>query len=392
MSDPRSAPTVPPEGVPPAPATTRARPSPWFRRLYMTLRTEHRTPARVAFAVFVGVFVGCTPLWGLHLLICFLLATLFRLNRVIVYAGANFGNPITGAPILLAEFQVGHRLLHGAWLPISLADVEQVGVQGLVADLALGTLVVGAAMGALSGLIAWLVARESRHAENYRWVADQIVIRYVDVSIRDAEAARASLLRDPIYPFLLEERFQAPGRRVLDLGCGRAIAGALLGIFSERPETRSYLGIDSCERYLRAARQVLEDVAGCQVLAMDLRDFDPPQADIVIVNDVLRYLPFSSQDALLRRLARAMPPGGRIFVREKDAGAGWRFRLSRLADTCSELVPGRPRHGNQYRRAGDLRNALAAAGFTVADRVTYFSSPAWTLLEGVRRPAVASRG
>jgi O-methyltransferase involved in polyketide biosynthesis len=57
------------------------------------------------------------------------------------------------------------------------------------------------------------------------------------------------------------------------------------------------------------------------VQTVDLRDFDPPAADVVVINDVLRFLPFTSQDALLRRLARALPPGARVFVREKDAGA-----------------------------------------------------------------------
>src|SRR5689334_12996742 len=96
----------------------------WLRRLYMTLRTEHRTPGKVAFGVGVGVFVGCSPLWGLHFPLCVLLATIFRLNRMIVYAGAYAGNPLTAAPILFAELQIGHRLLHHAWLPVTLADVE----------------------------------------------------------------------------------------------------------------------------------------------------------------------------------------------------------------------------------------------------------------------------
>jgi uncharacterized protein (DUF2062 family)/2-polyprenyl-3-methyl-5-hydroxy-6-metoxy-1,4-benzoquinol methylase len=364
----------------------------WLRRLYMTLRTEHRTPRKVAFAVGVGAFVGSSPLWGLHLAICFFLAMIFRLNRMIVYAASNVGNPLTGPPLVFAELQVGHRLLNGAWLPISVADVEAVGFTGLVANLAVGTLVVGAAVGALCGFVAWLVSRTGRHAADYLWVADQIVIRYVDVSIRDAEAARAALLGDPIYPFLLEERYHEPGLRILDLGCGRALAGALLGIFNERPESRWYLGVDACERYVRTARQVLGDIPGCSLQTMDLRDFDPPAADVVILNDVLRYLPFTAQDALLRRLARAMPPGARIFAREKDAGRGIRFRLLAFRDALSILVPGRPRHGHHYRRAEDLRNALVAAGFGVVDRtILRGTSPAWMVVEAVRRPAAVPK-
>lgn len=379
-------------GPPQPPATRRARRRSWLRRLYMTLRTEHRTPEKVAAAVGVGAFVGCSPLWGLHFALSVLVATVFRLNRVLVYAAANLANPLTAPPLFFAELQVGHRLMHGAWLPVTLADVEAVGVAGLLANVFVGSLVVGAVVGVCCGLVAWLVARSGRHAEDYLWVADQIVVRYVDVSIRDAEAVRASLLRDPVFPFLLEERFHAAGLRVLDLGCGRALAGALLGIFAERPETLWYLGVDSCDRYVRTARRVLAGTPGCTLQTVDLRDFDPPPADVVVVNDVLRFLPFSAQDALLRRLAKTMPPGARIFVREKDAGRGWRFRMLALYDSAAALVPGRPGGGTHYRRGEDLRNALIAAGFTVTDRAaSRATAAAWVLLEAVRRPTAVPR-
>lgn len=388
---PRPAPDPPSPPSPPPPPHALPRRS-WLRRLYMTLRTEHRTPGKVAFAVGIGAFVGCSPLWGLHFAFSVLVATVFRLNRMLVYAAANLSNPLTAPPLYFAEIQVGHRLLHGVWLPISITDVEALGFTGVVSDLAIGSVVVGAVFGMLCGLVAWAFTRSDRHARSYLWIADQIVIRYVDVSIRDAEAARAALLNDPIYPFLLEEGFQAAGHRVLDLGCGRALAGALLGIFSERPESRWYLGVDLCERYVRAARQVLEDLPGCSVQTVDLRDFDPPSADVVIVNDVLRFLPFGAQDALLRRVAKTMPSGGRIFVREKDATGGWRFKLASLGDALAMLVPGRPRHGTHYRRGDDLRNAIVAAGFAVRDRaVARAASPAWVVLEATRRPAPVAR-
>jgi hypothetical protein len=364
----------------------------WLRRLYMTLRTEHRTPAKVGFGVGIGVFVGCSPLWGVHLPLAVLFATLFRLNRAIVYASAYIGNPLTAGPMLFAEVQLGHRILHGVWLPVTLANVETLGFLGIFTNLLLGSVVFGLMLGALLGVAAWVVARAGGHHETYREIVDVIVVRFVDVSIRDAEAARARLLNDPIYPFLIEEEVLGSGARVLDLGCGRGLIGVLVGLFTRASEPRWYLGVDRCDRYVRAARQALEDVPGCAVQTLDLRDFDPPSADVVVVNDVLRFLPFTSQDALLRRLARALPPGARLFVREKDAAGGWRFTWAAFLDAGQMIVPGHPRHGTHYRRAGDLRNALLAAGFTVRDRtVARSSSPAWVLLEAVRRPAATGR-
>jgi len=377
-----------PAGLPVEVGSRRSR----LRRLYMTLRTEHRTPGKVGFGVGVGVFVGCSPLWGFHFPIAVLLATLFRLNRGIVYAAAYANNLLTAIPILFAEVQLGHRLLHGAWFPVTLADVETLGGLGFVANLLTGSMVLGLALGAVFGVAAWLVARAGGHHETYREIVDAIVVKYVDVSIRDAEASRAALLRDPMYPFLIEEGVLGSGARLLDLGCGRGLIGVLVGLFTRASEPRWYLGVDQCDRYVRAARQALEDVPGCTVQTVDLRDFDPPPADVVIINDVLRFLPFTAQDALLRRLARAVPPGARVFVREKDAAGGWRFAWSAFLDASKILVPGHPRHGHHYRRAGDLRNAMMAAGFVVRDRaVPRAASPAWVLLEAVRRPAAAGR-
>ena len=123
----------------------------WLRRLYMTLRTEHRTPAKVGVGVGLGVFVGCSPLWGVHLPMAVLLATLFRLNRAIVYASAYIGNPLTAAPMLFAEVQIGHRILHGVWLPVTISNVETLGFLGIFADLMLGSAVLGLLLGVILG-------------------------------------------------------------------------------------------------------------------------------------------------------------------------------------------------------------------------------------------------
>ena len=387
-SDPEPAGTT--ADLPVRPGSRRS----WLRRLYMTLRTEHRTPAKVGFGVGVGVFVGCTPPLPLvHPLLSVLLATLFRLNSAIVYAAAYVGNPLTAVPILFSEIQLGHHILHGEWLPVTLADVETLGVLGIVTDLLVGMVVFGLALGTLLGGAAWLVARVSSHHETYHEVVDAVVGRFVDVSIRDAEAARALLLGDPMYPFLISEGVFSAGGRVLDLGCGRGLVGVLVGLLNRASQTQSYLGVDQCDRYVRAARQALEDFPACAVQTVDLRDFDPPAADVVVINDVLRFLPFAAQDALLRRLARVLPPGARLFVREKDADGGWRFRWATLRDAWKGLVPGRPRQGTHYRRAGDLRNALLANGFSVRDRaVVRAASPAVVLVEAVRRPAAIGRG
>jgi uncharacterized protein (DUF2062 family) len=366
----------------------------WLRRLYMTLRTEHTTPGKVAAGVMVGVFVGCSPFWGLHLATAVLLATVFRLNRVLVYAATNLANPITAPPLIFAEVQVGHRILMGTWLGLTIEEVAQEGITGIFRDFFVGSLVVGSGLALLLGGTAWLIARAGRLPPAYQDMVDTIVRRYLDVSIRDAEAARFALVRDPILPLLLEEPAFGGARRILDLGCGRGVVAALAAAAPVGfAAGRSYLGVDVSERYVRAARDALHDVPAASFASTDLRDFDPPSADLVLLVDVLRFLPPPSQDALLRRLGRALSPGATLLVREADAAAGARFKRTAVLDFFSVLLPGRPHHRLGYRRASDLRNALVAAGFDVRDRTTLrYSSRAVVLLEAIRRPGAAPRG
>ena len=325
----------------------------WTRRLYLTLRTEHITPAKLGLAIGLGSFLGFSPFWGFHLLLCVVAASIFRLNRMLLYAAANLANPAT-APLLL------------------------------FADVVVGWLVAGSAMALLLGLATFLVSRTSRLPVAYQGIADNVVRRYLDVSIRDAEGARARLLRDPTFPFLLADG-TLDGARVLDLGCGRGLAAALAAACGTVP--RAYLGVDGNPRYVKVAREALSDLPGHRFVEADLRDFDPPPADVVLVINVLRFLPLASQDALLRRLGKALPPGARVFVREVDAARGSAFRAAQVKDLLAALAPSRPHRRTYYRRAQDLRNALVAAGFDVRDRSTLHTTPrARVLLEAVRKP------
>lgn len=372
-----------------------------LRRLYLTLRIEHTTPGKIALGAALGVFVGLSPFWGLHLAICVLLATLFRLNRVLVYAAANLASVV--APVaVVAQLAVGHRLLHGVWLELSWAQSERIleemrangllaGLLSLSADFLVGGIVVSAALGFTAGVATWLFARLGREAQSWYEIVDRVTLRYLEVSIRDAEAARRALIVNPAHGFLLGEPSFASALRVLDLGCGRGLVAALaldagLGV----PAGRKYVGVDRSERHVRVAREVYGAIDGHEFHAADLRDFDPPAADVVLLFNTLRYLPVASQDALLRRLGRALPPGARIFVRDIDASAGWRARVAVVRDLLGSWLPGRRSTGLHVRRVSDLRNALIAAGFDVLDRTTARRvSRARFLLEAVRRPEPA---
>ncbi len=357
----------------------------WLRRLYLTLRTEHTSPRKLALAVALGVFIGFTPFWGLHLALAVLVASTLRLNRLVVYAAANVANPVTVAPIVFAEVQVGHRLLEGFWLPLRVAEVTDLGFGGLLSAFVVGSLLVGAAAAIIAWAVVYPAVRIGRRSESWIEIADRVSLRYLDASVRDAEASRSVLLRDPIYPFLLSEVPFACAGRILDLGCGRGVLAALCEESGVPVGPFAYVGVDRSERYVRVARLVLGSDPGRALHCSDLRDFDPPETDVAVLVDTLRFLPPPSQDALLRRLGKAMPAGSRLYVREVDRAAPrLRFLPTFAADALAQFLPGRSRHGLHYRRADDLRNALVAAGFDAIDRSSLSGRNARVLFEAVR--------
>jgi uncharacterized protein (DUF2062 family) len=385
--------TVDPLGGEPRITRPPRRSAGWLRRLYLTLRTEHTTPGKVAGAVGVGVFVGCSPFWGLHLAMCVLLATVFRLNRMLVYAACNVANPLTAPFLVFAEVQVGHRILSGTWFGLTYSEFRSAGIADLFVSFLLGGIVIGLALGLLLGGAAYVVARAGRLPDAYQRVVDLVVRRYLDVSIRDAEAVRARLFKDPIYRFLLEEDVLRKPVRILDLGCGRGIVPALSwAVGGPAPASRSYLGVDVLERYVRVGREALDDLPSHTFQATDLRDFDPPPSDLVLLLNVLRHVPPTAQDALLRRLGKSLPPGAKLLVWDADASAGLRYRLTLVSLFFEMLVPGRKHPGLWCRRASDLKNALVAAGFEVVERTTHRGvSRARVLIEATRKPTLAAR-
>ena len=59
----------------------------FIARLGAVLRLDD-PPWRVALALAVGVFISCTPFYGLQTVLSLAVATIFRLNRAVTVTGA----------------------------------------------------------------------------------------------------------------------------------------------------------------------------------------------------------------------------------------------------------------------------------------------------------------
>ena len=131
------------------------------RDLWQRAKREHSTPREVGWSVAVGVFCGCTPFLGLHMWMALGLATVFRLNRLWAFLGSRVSVSVLLAWLAFSEIELAHRVRTGAWMPTTPEEALAHGWQ-LFGDWLIGAAFVGAALGALLGLVAYGVARRWR--------------------------------------------------------------------------------------------------------------------------------------------------------------------------------------------------------------------------------------
>jgi SAM-dependent methyltransferase len=154
----------------------------------------------------------------------------------------------------------------------------------------------------------------------------------------------------------------APHSLTVDLGSG---FGLLACVLAQLGEGRRVLGVE----YDRTKH----------------RTFELPPCDTITCLDVLHYLDVPAQQALLRRAAAALRPGGRILIRETDAGlqGGTRFTrgFERFALALGFNRGARPCFRTQEEWVRELREA----GFQVrVSEVANRMNPGNLLLVGER--------
>ena len=346
----------------------------WRHRLGEAVRrilAEHATPAELGLSVALGVFVACTPFYGLQTLLAFAAAWLLGLNRVVAVAAAQVSIAPLSPFLIAAEIQVGGLLLHGQLYPLDPTAWRGTSVAGVGGALAVAWLAGGAAMGlVLGGLLGgatFAVAHErqmkalgpalraalGRARERYRAAPHQV-----------RHYARIKYVTDPCYLRVVEALTALTRERrlaIVDLGCGVGMLGVLVGEMGLAAEVH---GVDWDQTKVELARKVAADLDGITFSAGDLISDPLPAADCVVLLDVLHYYSHEQQDALLERVARTLSPVGALLVREADADRHqWPARVfERLA---AGLGWHRTAGRFHYRSTASLAATLERLGFTI---------------------------
>jgi uncharacterized protein (DUF2062 family)/trans-aconitate methyltransferase len=359
---------------------------PRIRRVLWKLRTEGEGPAREAFAVGIGVFIGCSPLFGLHLLLCVAVGWCLRLNRLKMYLAANLSNPLMAPLLILAEVQAGAWVRRGEVRALTLDAIRNIDPWSFGADLVVGSVVVGGVLGLLGGALTYSVARSGNRDPWFDALARRAADRYASASLTAWEFARGKLRGDPLYRTVLTEGALPSGGTLVDVGCGQGLMLALLaeGAATHRtgvwPSSRAgpptfdqLVGIETRPRVASIARRALGQDAS--ITEGDARAHLPQGFRVVLFFDVLHMMPAEDQEHLLDAAARGLEPGGMILAREADASAGWRFQAVRAGNTAKAVVTGKWRQTFHFRPAQAWADCFARRGFDVTVRGTSDGTP-----------------
>lgn len=101
--------------------------------------------------------------------------------------------------------------------------------------------------------------------------------------------------------------------KIVDLGCGYGYLPYTLMLTSEQ---RKIVGVDYDEEKIETANNVWLKQDRVEFVAADLRNYTIPNADCIIINDVLHYMDYEVQDDLIGRAVSALNRDGKLLIRE----------------------------------------------------------------------------
>jgi len=306
-----------------------------FAQVWSRLRGGSLEPGRAAASVAIGLFVGCLPIYGVQLLVVLAVCVPLRLDAAIAYVAAHVSNPFTLPFVLAGELEIGSLILTGHHAAFDLDGARRLGVTAIGAQIVCGSVILGASLAALGALLTWFVIQCITDLANRAFVdaRRRTLARYAGAphSVRGYLASK--LRTDPA----LRNIVALPGSfgRVVDAGCGYGqIALALI----ELGRADRVTGFDDDDARLAIANQAAGTSA--QFERQSLADVAFPEADTILFVDSLHYLPVAEQDRVLARAAKALSPGGRIVVRDVDAGPSIRSAITEGVERIAAIVRG----------------------------------------------------
>ncbi len=166
-----------------------------------------------------------------------------------------------------------------------------------------------------------------------------------------------------ICPFLALETYFPRAGKVIDLGCGNGVFSNLLKLGSP---SREILGFDLDPKKIKTAREVHKDIPGLEFRVSNITDMDYPMSDVISMIDVLYLIPYSRQEAMLRKCHGALRKGGTLILKDMDSRPRWKYLWNIFQETLAVKMIGFTLGGRFYfRKQSDYLSLLESIGFRV---------------------------
>jgi SAM-dependent methyltransferase len=230
----------------------------------------------------------------------------------------------------------------------------------------------------------------------FRALAKQASARY---PARDRTARHfgyGKLTGDPVFGHLLAHGLLPANSRVLDLGCGQGVLGALLQAAKEvhargdwpdgwpaPPNPRRVRGIDLMRKDVERARAANVDAA--EWICGDIRTTEFGPADAVVILDVLHYIDEVAQVDVLTRARESLAEGGTLILRVADESDSLRFRITLAVDRAVMRLRGHRLARLYCKPVARWRRELEVLGFGVEARPMSAGTPFANVLLVARR-------
>ncbi len=299
----------------------------YVREQIAAVLTERLEPGPAAAAVFLGIFIGIVPIYGFQTLAALGLALLFKLNKPLTLASTFISNPLLQPLLVVGSLEIGFFLRHGSFHLYKFSDLTRANLKDGLVSWVVGSLVLGVIVGAAG---AWITAiavhlyEPTSPALRARIrTANHIFAQSADI---DRYFVWCKLRLDRIFGMLANEPMGSG--TAIDLGCGYGMA---LSFTAFDQKDRRLVGCDLNARRVAVARQALRSM-NAEVSVEDIRHFQLPPAGLILMLDVLQYLPAEEQLALLARCCSALEPQGKLIFRVQDRERGLWSRLTLTLD------------------------------------------------------------
>lgn len=124
--------------------------------------------------------------------------------------------------------------------------------------------------------------------------------------------------------------------RITDIGCGYGPLCYMLALTSAK---REVLGIDYDEDKIAVAQNGwLRKKCNLRFEQANALEYDIPQSDVFILNDMLHYMSEEHQNLLIHRCVDALAPDGFIIIRDGNTEEQQRHRVTKLTEVLSTQI------------------------------------------------------